>query len=392
MKYNFDEVINRKGTYCTQWDYIEDRFNKKDLLPFSISDTDFKIPRPITDKLKEVMNHEIYGYTRWNHHDFKGAIAEYYERRFKCFIDEDWILYSPSVMYSVSVLIRLLSNTKDKILTFNPMYDAFFSVIEENDRLLVSENLKEEQGVFKIDFESFDKKIKECKIMLLCSPHNPTGRVWTNEEIEHIIKSCKKHGVKIISDEIHMDIILGKNKHIPILKYTKEYSHLYLVSSASKTLNTPGLIGSYSIIPSEEIREKFLLQTRKKDFLNSVSIFGMYATMIGYRECDDYINQLVEYIKENTVIVEEFIKKELPQLKYKPAEGTYLAWIDGRELPFTKEEIQQALVNEGKVGIMPGETYGDNGAKYLRLNCGCPKEKLIEGLWRLKKGIEYLYR
>lgn len=392
MKYNFDEVINRKGTYCTQWDYIEDRFNKKDLLPFSISDTDFKIPRPITDKLKEVMNHEIYGYTRWNHHDFKGAIADYYERRFKCFINEDWILYSPSVMYSVSVLIRLLSNPKDKILAFNPMYDAFFSVIEENDRLLVSENLKEEQGVFKIDFESFDRKIRECKIMLLCSPHNPTGRVWTNEEIEHIIKSCKKYGVKIISDEIHMDIILGKNKHIPILKYIKEYTQLYLVSSASKTLNTPGLIGSYSIIPSEEIREKFLTQTRKKDFLNSVSIFGMYATMVGYRECDDYIDQLVEYIKENTVIVEEFIKKELPQLKYKPAEGTYLAWINGRELPFTKEEIQYALVNEGKVGIIPGETYGDNGAKYLRLNCGCPKEKLIEGLWRLKKGIEYLYR
>lgn len=392
MKYNFDEVINRKGTYCTQWDYIEDRFNKKDLLPFSISDTDFKIPRPITDKLKEVMNHEIYGYTRWNHHDFKGAIADYYERRFKCFIDEDWILYSPSVKYSVSVLIRLLSNPKDKILTFNPMYDAFFSVIEENDRLLVSENLKEEQGVFKIDFESFDKKIRECKIMLLCSPHNPTGRVWTNEEIEYMIKSCKKYGVKIISDEIHMDIILGKNKHIPILKYIKEYAHLYLVSSASKTLNTPGLIGSYSIIPSEEIRENFLIQTRKKDFLNSVSIFGMYATMVGYRECDDYIDQLVEYIKENTVIVDEFIKKELPQLKYKPAEGTYLAWIDGRELPFTKDEIQHALVNEGKVGIMPGETYGDNGAKYLRLNCGCPKEKLIEGLWRLKKGIEYLYR
>ncbi|WP_315107829.1 PatB family C-S lyase [Clostridium intestinale] len=392
MKYNFDEVINRKGTYCTQWDYIEDRFNKKDLLPFSISDTDFKIPRPITDKLKEVMTHEIYGYTRWNHHDFKGAIADYYERRFKCFIDEDWILYSPSVMYSVSVLIRLLSNPKDKILAFNPMYDAFFSVIEENDRLLVSENLKEEQGIFKIDFESFDKKIKECKIMLLCSPHNPTGRVWTNEEIEHIIKSCKRYGVKIISDEIHMDIILGKNKHIPILKYTKEYAHLYLVSSASKTLNTPGLIGSYSIIPSEEIREKFLLQTRKKDFLNSVSIFGMYATMVGYRECDDYIDKLVEYIKENTVIVEEFIKKELPQLKYKPAEGTYLAWIDARNLPFTKDEIQHALVNEGKVGIMPGENYGDNGAKYLRLNCGCPKEKLIEGLWRLKKGIGYLYR
>ena len=392
MKYNFDEVINRKGTYCTQWDYIEDRFNKKDLLPFSISDTDFKIPRPITDKLKEVMNHEIYGYTRWNHHDFKGAIADYYERRFNCFIDEDWILYSPSVMYSVSVLIRLLSSSKDKILAFNPMYDAFFSVIEENDRQLVSENLKEEQGVFKINFESFDRKIKECKIMLLCSPHNPTGRVWTNEEIEHIIKSCKKYGVKIISDEIHMDIILGENKHTPILKYINEYDHLYLVSSASKTLNTPGLIGSYSIIPSEEIREKFLLQTRKKDFLNSVSIFGMYATMVGYRECDDYIDQLVEYIKENTLIVEEFIKKELPQLKYKPAEGTYLAWIDGRELPFTKEEIQYALVNEGKIGIMPGETYGDNGAKYLRLNCGCPKEKLIEGLWRLKKGIEYLYR
>ena len=152
MKYNFDEVNNRLGTYCTQWDYIEDRFGEKDLLPFSISDTDFKIPKPITEKILEVAKHEIYGYTRWNHHDFKSSICEFYKRRHNCDMKEDWVLYSPSVMYSVSLLIRLLSKPKDKVVTFNPMYDSFFTVIEDNDRILVSHSLKHENNTFVIDF------------------------------------------------------------------------------------------------------------------------------------------------------------------------------------------------------------------------------------------------
>lgn len=391
MKYNFDEVHNRLGTYCTQWDYIEDRFQKKDLIPFSISDTDFIIPKPITKKIHEVADHQIYGYTRWNHHDFKSSITSYYERRFDTHIEEDWILYSPSVMYSVSLLIRLLSQPKEKVLTMNPMYDAFFNVISENDRELVSHNLVKKDGTFFIDFDIFEKQAKESAILLLCSPHNPTGRIWSDEELRKMIDICKKYQVKIISDEIHMDIQVKDAKHRPLMGYLNEYDELYTASSSSKTLNTPGLIGSYVMIPNEKMRDEFIGITRRRDFLNSASILGMYATMIGYTQCDDYIDQLNEYIQGSMELVENFIHENLPDFKFERPEATYLAWIDARDVPFTADEIQDALVNVGGVAIMKGETYGENGTKYLRMNLGCPRSKIEEGLKRFKKAMDYLY-
>lgn len=391
MKYNFDEVHNRLGTYCTQWDYIEDRFNKKDLIPFSISDTDFIIPKPITEKIHEVADHQIYGYTRWNHHDFKSSITTYFQRRFDTHIEEDWILYSPSVMYSVSLLIRLLSQPKEKVLTMNPMYDAFFNVIQENDRELVSHHLIKKDGTFKIDFDEFEEQAKDCAIFLLCAPHNPTGRIWSDEEMKKMIAICKKYQVKIISDEIHMDIQVKEAKHRPLMGYLNEYDELYTASSSSKTLNTPGLIGSYVIIPNEKIRDEFIGVTRRRDFLNSASILGMYATMIGYTQCDDYIDQLNEYIRGSMEMVENFIKEKLPDFKFQRPEATYLAWIDARDVPFTANEIQDALVNVGGVAIMKGETYGENGTKYLRMNLGCPRSKIEEGLKRFKKAMDYLY-
>lgn len=392
MNYNFDEINNRMGTYCTQWDYIEDRFQKKDLLPFSISDTDFKIPKPITRKIEEITKHEIYGYTRWNHTDYKQSITSFFDRRFTCKMQEDWVLYSPSVMYSVSLLIRLLSSPQDGVVTFNPMYDSFFTVIEDNDRRLVNHNLLQVNGSFEIDFALLEEQLKDCAILLLCSPHNPTGRVWTMDEMSKMVALCKQYGVKIISDEIHMDVQLGTHAHLPILNFYEQYEELYLASSPSKTLNVPGLIGSYVVIPNQKIRDQFLHQTRKKDFLNSVSIFGMHATIVGYRDCDDYIDQMKAYIKLNMEYVEEFFAKEFPDFKFKMPDATYLAWIDARNVPFTADEIQDALVNVGGVAIMKGETYGENGTKYLRLNCGCPKAKLEEGLKRFQKAMQYLYQ
>lgn len=392
MKYDFDEVHNRLGTYCTQWDYIEDRFQKKDLIPFSISDTDFIIPKPITEKIIEVAHHQIYGYTRWNHHDFKSSITGYFQRRFQTHIEEDWILYSPSVMYSVSLLIRLLTKPKDKILTFNPMYDSFFTVIEDNDRQLVSHHLKHVDGTFEIDFDVFEQQIKDCQLFLLCSPHNPTGRIWKEEEMKKMISLCKQYHVKIISDEIHMDIQLGDHSQIPLLSYIDDYDELYTASSSSKTLNTPGLIGSYVMIPNTQIRDEFLYHTRKRDFLNSASIFGMYATMIGYTQCDDYIDQLNTYIQGNMNYLEKFIKDNLPDFHFKKPDGTYLAWIDCRDVPYTSDEIQKALVDVGGVAIMKGETYGENGTKYLRMNLGCPLSKIEEGMKRFKKAMDALYQ
>ncbi len=391
MKYCFDEVHNRKGTYCTQWDYIEDRFHKKDLLPFSISDTDFIVPQPIVEKIHEIADQQIYGYTRWNNHDFKSAITNYFQKRFDTCIKEEWILYSPTVMYSVAVLIRLLTLPKDKVLTFDPMYDSFISVIEENERQLIAHPLIHHNQSFFIDFELFEKQLQECQLFLLCSPHNPTGRIWTREEMNRMVHLCQKYQVPIISDEIHMDIQLSEHRQIPLLSYYSQYQNIYTASSSSKIFNTPALIGSYVMIPQADIREQFLRQTKRKDFLNSASLFGMYATMIGYTFCDDYVDQFNAYIYDNMKLVEDFVKKELPDFQFKKPDGTYLAWIDARNVPFTSEEIQDALVNIGHVAIMKGEIYGANGKKYLRMNLGCPRSKIIEGLNRMKLAMDDLY-
>ncbi|WP_035290397.1 PatB family C-S lyase [Clostridium sp. KNHs214] len=390
MKHNFDQVNNRLNTYCTQWDYIQDRFNKEDLIPFSISDTDFKVPLPVYERLKNVLEHQIYGYSRWNHHDFKGSISKHFMKKFNCNIDEEWILYSPSVMYSVSLLLKLLCSDHDKVATFNPMYDAFFNVIRENNRELVKILLHEKSGKFTINFEEFEEKVKQCKVLLLCSPHNPTGRVWNESELQSIIEICQKYSVKIISDEIHSDIVFPGHKHTPILSYYLKYNEIYLVSSGSKTFNYPGLIGSYAIIPNDTINKLFIHTTRTKDFLNSVSILGMHATMVSYNECNYYVEELVEYIDKNMDYIEKFINDNFHHINFKKPDGTYLAWIDCRKMPFSSEEIQDALVNIGGIGIMKGEVYGSE--KYLRLNCGCPLSKLKTGMNRFKKSIDYLYK
>lgn len=388
MKYDFNKINNRKGTYCTQWDYIQDRFGSKDILPFSISDTDFIIPYEVTDKLKEIIEHQIFGYTRWNHDDFKNSIKGFFEKRFNTTFNKDWVIYSPSVMYSVSLLIRLLSEENDTVAVFNPMYDAFFNVIEKNNRKIGKIDLIEKEGYFYIDFNKLEDVLKESSVMLLCSPHNPTGKVYTEKELREIVSLCKKYNVKIISDEIHMDVVLGEKRHNPIIKFYEEYNEVYLVSSGSKTFNYPALICSYAIIPNEDIKEQFLDNTRRKDFLNSASIPGMYATMISYNECDDYIDELVKYINNNMDYVEKFIKENIEGIKFKKPDGTYLAWLDCRDLKYTSEELQHVLVNIGKVGIMSGEVYGSE--KYLRLNCGCSIEKLKLGLEKLKYSIDYL--
>ena len=385
---NFDEKNNRLNTYCTQWDFIEDRFQEKDLLPFSISDTDFKVPPQISQRLETLVQHEIFGYTRWNHTDFKTAITNYFKRRLNCELEADWFVYSPSVMYSIAILLRLLSKEKAVVATFSPMYDAFFHVIEDNNRILKEIHLIEKNHQFVIDDKQLENEIKNCDIFLLCSPHNPSGRVWTTKELEKLVLLCQKYNVKIISDEIHMDMVFHPHIHTPIMQFYKTYKELYLVSSSSKTFNTPGLIGSYACIANEDIRKQFLHQTKRKDFVNSASIFGIHALMVAYQECDEYVEEMKTYVYENMKFVKTYIDQYLPGFEFTIPNGTYLAWIDISKVPFSDEAIQEAFIKVGKVAIMSGKTYGKAG--YIRLNCGCPKSKLEEGMRRIKKAMDFL--
>lgn len=389
----FDEVINRKGTYSTQWDYVEDRFGEKDLLPFTISDTDFSVPNKVMEKLKERMNHPVFGYTRWNHFDYKSSIVEWFNKRLNTVVDYNWIIYSPSVMYSVSKLIEMHTSPGDGVIIQTPSYDAFFKTINASKRKLIKNPLKYIDGKYELDFQDLESKlsIDSTKILLICSPHNPTGRVWTEEELKKIVELCQKYNVFLISDEIHMDVLREGIIHNPIIKYIGSYNKVAICTSASKTFNIPGLGGSYLLLLDRKIRKEFQLILKNRDGLSSANIFGITATMAAYNHGSDWVNQLNNYINENLQYVKAYIEKELPELTFEIPESTYLAWIDIQDLPFTMQELQDTLVSKGKVAIMDGKTYGGNGTSFLRLNVGCPRDKLIEGLDRLKKSVDYLY-
>ena len=387
---NFDEIKDRRGTYCTQWDYVKDRFGKEGLLPFTISDMDLESPEEIAEALVKRINHKIFGYSRWNHDDFKNSIESWYKKRFSCEINKDWIVYSPSVIYAVSKFVEMKSEKGDGVLINTPGYDGFFKMILGNERRIISSPLKNINGKYEIDFEDFEKKCREAKIFLLCSPHNPVGKVWTEEELIKIIEICKKNNVFIISDEIHMDIVYNK-KHIPIVSLGKDYlENIVLCTSASKTFNIPAFTGSYLFIPLEKNREDFLKILKERDALSSPSILAVIATMTAYNECEYWVDELIKYTENNIKFVKEYLEKNIPELFCEIPDGSYFAWIDFSKLGISSEEFQKYLIDIGEVAVMPGLTYGEEGRYFLRLNVACSIKKVKDGLERIKKSVDYI--
>lgn len=384
---SFNEQIDRKGTYCTQWDYIEDRFGKNDLLPFTISDTDFKVPTGVEAALQERLRHPIFGYTRWNHTDFKSAVTHWYKERFGHQIDEDWLVYSPSVIYSIKQLICLLSKPGEGVIIQTPAYDAFYKLIAGNGRKLIINELIYQEGAYQLDFEDLRRQFEqsENKILLLCSPHNPTGRVWTKKELVNIIELAQKNEVFIISDEIHMDILRKGQHHRPLTELIQK--NVAVVTSGSKTFNFPGLIFSYGLIPDPSLRQRFLHQMKEADGLSSTSIFGLVATISAYEKESNWVSELNRYIDDNIAFVTAYLNQHHPEILVTKSEATYLMWLDCARLPFTMEELQQRMIERGKVAIMSGEVYGKASRNFLRLNVGCPRKKLEEGLRRLTESL-----
>lgn len=385
--YNFDEVINREGTNCTQWDYVQDRFGQSGLLPFTISDADFALPKQVIKRLNERMSHPVFGYTRWNHKEFKNSIETWYQKRFNIKIEKDWIYYTPTVIYAISQLIKMKSNENDGVIIQTPAYDAFFNVIKENNRTVVQNDLIYKDGYYSIDFIYLEELLSKSnnKILLLCSPHNPTGRVWSVDELTTLIELCRKHDVYIISDEIHMDIVRKEYNHIPLFK--KSIENIAIVTSGSKTFNFPGLLFAYVLIPDLEDGNIFLRYLKQRDGLSSPSIMGMEATITAYNECSEWVEELNNYIDENIKLVQEYLERNLPEIKLVYPESTYLLWLDISGLNMTMDELQERLIKIGNVAIMDGKTYGGNGQLFLRYNIGCPKSKVLEGLNRLKLSI-----
>lgn len=386
MKYDFDIVHNRYGSYCTQWDYTKDRFGSDDVLPFSISDMDFALPSDFIKYLQDELASGIYGYTRWRNEYLLGSIINWYQKRFNYVIKDTEIIYSPTVIFSLAELIRLKTAVNDAVMLLTPSYDAFFKVIKDNNRKLITSELRKVEDSYYLDYSNFEQQISKVKVLVLCSPHNPVGKVWSRDELEYIIKTCKKYNVFIISDEIHMDITF-KQKHIPIYEVADlcDYQNgVCIITSATKAFNFPGLLFSYAVIKDKKLYDDFEIALKNKNGLSSCTILGMKATAYAYNHLDEYIDQLNDYIYHNYEYVVSFLKQHQIEIIPVNLEGTYLLWLDANAYDINK--LLKIMYEQTKLGIMSGEIYGVEG--FLRINIGCPLTKVVECMERLLKTIK----
>ncbi len=389
--FDFSQTVDRHGTWCTQWDYVADRFGAPDLLPFTISDMDFATAPCVLAALNQRLAHGVLGYSRWQNTAFLSAIHHWFAQRFSCEVDTRQIVYGPSVIYMVARLIRQWSQPGDSILVHTPAYDAFYKAIAGNQRQVLGQPLtRDEQGDWQCDMAQLEQQLArpECTVMLLCSPHNPTGKVWRPDELATMAALCERYHVRVISDEIHMDMVWGQRRHTPWCAVGR--GQWALLTSASKSFNIPALTGAYGIISDDAERQDYLAALKGQDGLSSPAILSVVAHIAAYREGAGWLDALRDYLQGNLVYVADTLNQAFPALDWRPPESTYLAWIDLRPLGTDEQALQQVLIEQQKVAIMPGSTYGDAGAGFLRLNVGCPRSKVEEGLKRLIAGIRAL--
>lgn len=388
--FDFSTVVDRHGTWCTQWDYVADRFGAADLLPFTISDMDFATAPCITDALQQRIHHGVFGYSRWKNDAFLAAVAHWFQQRFNTRIDTESVVYGPSVIYMVSELIRLWSKPDDGVVVHTPAYDAFYKAIEGNGRRVVAVEMEKQAAGWQANMAALEAALAkpENKIMLLCSPQNPTGKVWTRDELTQIAELCERYDVAVISDEIHMDMVWGEHRHTPWTAVA--LSKWALLTSGSKSFNIPALTGAYGLIGDEESRNGYLSALKGRDGLSSPSVLALTAHIAAYQQGGPWLDALRGYLEENLLYIAQEVNRAFPKLNWQPPEATYLAWIDLRPLNIDDRALQKVLIEQQKVAIMPGYTYGKEGNGFVRLNAGCPRSKLEQGVQRLIAGINTL--
>ncbi len=385
--FDFSTPVDRHGTWCTQWDYVADRFGDADLLPFTISDMDFPTAPCILDAMSQRIAHGVFGYSRWKHDDFLSAISHWFATRFSAVIDTRAVVYGPSVIYMVSEMIRQWSAPGDAVLIHTPAYDAFYKAIEGNLRSVLSMPLIKTASGWECDMQRLEAELArpECKIMLLCSPHNPTGKVWRRDELLMMATLCERHDVRVISDEIHMDMVWGNLRHIPWSEVGKDRYALF--TSGSKSFNIPALTGAWGVIADVQDREDYLAALKGRDGLSSPAVLAICAHISAYRDGSPWLDALRHYLEDNLQFVAQRLNQAFPSLCWQPPEATYLAWIDLRPTGVDDEALQHSLISQQKVAIMPGYTYGEEGRGFVRLNVGCPRVKLEKGVEGLINAI-----
>lgn len=385
---NFDEIVDRRGTDCLKYDFAVKRGIPEDVLPLWVADMDFKTSSYVEDALIERAKHGVFGYTESGERYFE-AVAGWMKTHHNWDVKPQWLIKTPGVVFALAMAVKAYTNAGDAVLIQQPVYYPFSEVIEDNSRVIVSNDLYlGEDNRYHIDFEDFERKIVDnhIKLFLLCNPHNPSGRVFTREELTRMGDICLKYEVIVVSDEIHNDFIL-KGEHTVFSTVKKEYEEISIIcTSPSKTFNLASMLISNIFIPNGKLKAKFKKEVDAAG-ISQLSALGLVATETAYRQGEEWYTHMLEYIRGNIEFVKEYVKDNLPGVNVIDGEGTYLVWLDFRKTGIDARELDRRVIYDAKLWLDSGEIFGKTGEGFQRINVATSRETVRECLERIKNNV-----
>ena len=395
--YNFDKIINRKGTNCLKYDYAVERGKPADVLPLWVADMDFTVSEEITKSLHAAVDHGIYGYTQPKD-AYYNAITNWMEKNHNWKTKREWIMKTPGVVFALGAAVKAFTKPGDAVLIQNPVYYTFTNIIRDNDRRVIDNTLVYEKRVtegksqYSIDYEDFERKIvqENIKLFILCNPHNPVGRVWTREELQYLGEICLRHHVIVVSDEIHNDFVYPGFEHTVFANVDPRFAEFTVTCTApSKTFNLAGLQISNIFISNETLREAFQKEIDKTGY-DEPNALGAVACEAAYRGGQEWLDQLRAYLLENLNFLRAYLQEKIPQIHLVEPEGTYLVWLDCSELGISGKELDQFIVEKAGLWLDGGAMFGPSGADFQRVNIACPRATLELALDKLKAAVDNL--
>lgn len=385
MKYDFDEPVPRRGTNSYKWDTVKD----EDVLPMWVADMDFRTAPAIVGALQKRVEHGIFGYTKVPPAYYE-AVVNWFRRRHAWLIEKEWIVYTTGVVPAISAIVKALTVPGDRVLVQTPVYNCFFSSIRNNGCEVVANPLKYANGTYRIDYDDLERKATDPKVrlLLLCNPHNPVGRVWTRQELRRIGEICIRNRVLVVADEIHCELVFSGHVYIPFASISEDFrEHSVTCISPSKAFNLAGLQIANIVAADTDVRMKIDKAININEVCD-VNPFGVEALIAAYNRGEDWLEELKHYLSVNYNYLRAYFDEYFPEFPVVMLEGTYLVWVDCRGLGLSSREITDILLEKEKIRVNSGSLYGEAGEGFIRLNIACPREKLIEGLNRLKRGLK----
>ena len=386
MAFNFDQEIQRENTNSVKFDGRQQYFGTADVSPLWVADMDFAVPECVTRALQERINHPVFGYTIYPDSIYQ-AIIDWFQRRHQWTIERDWIVFAPGVVPSLFAAAKTFAQEGEGVIVQSPVYFPFFSAVTTNNRKLINNPLREINGRYEIDFEHLETCAKQgAKLLMLCTPHNPVGRVWSEAELQQLLEISRRYDLTILSDDIHCDLIYSGVKHTMLGRLAQPGDKIITTIAPNKSFNIPGLGLSALVIPNAAERNA-MKQAFESLHVGNYNPLSIAAFEAAYREGDQWLDALLRYLEDTRDFAADFIAREIPQIKLIKPEATYLLWLDCRALGMTDARLRDFFVRECKIGMNPGTVFGEGGSGFMRMNIGTTKARIADALMAIKKGL-----